>query len=237
VQEDIRFSFGKEIITVAVTYEERKALFIKVHPDKRITARAPSNRSREQVLTHLKKRAGWIVRQLDYFDRFQPLQPERQYVSGETHYYLGRQYRLRIREGQKAQVKLVGRFFLMSLPDPSDSLKAKQLMLKWHRDHARVLLQRRIDLFLNRFLMLGAKEPEVRFRRMEKRWGSCSPTGVIMLNTQLAKAPIHCIDYVVIHELCHLVHPHHDRNFYRLLRRVLPDWEKRKKRLESVTFL
>ncbi|MCP5054542.1 MAG: M48 family metallopeptidase [bacterium] len=232
----VQFSFGKELITVAVCYEERKALTIKVYPDKSVTARAPLNRTQDDVLRYLRKRAGWILRQRDYFDQFHPIQQERRYVSGETHYYLGRQYRLRIREGKKSQVKLVGRFFLMEIPDPTDSLKAKKMMLKWYSQHAKVLLQRRISLNLPPFLRLGANEPEVRFRRMKKRWGSCSPNGVVMLNTQLVKAPLQCIDYVVIHELCHLIHSHHNTSFYRLLGRVFPDWEKRKKRLETVAF-
>ena len=81
---------------------------------------------------------------------------------------------------------------------------------------------------------MGAAVPIVRFRRMKKRWGSCSNGGVIMLNTELAKAPIHCIDYVILHELSHLLFLNHDRKFFRLLGRLLPDWKKRKERLEKV---
>ena len=234
VKEEVQLSFGKMRIPVTVFFEERKRLSITVTPGKTVIARAPIGRSTEDVLHHLRKRTAWIVRQLDYFDQFHPLPAERRYVSGETHYYLGRQYRLRVRQGQKPQVKLVGRFFLMDIPGPPDSGRAKQLMLGWYTKHAGVLLQRRIDIYMERFLRLGGRVPETRFRRMKKRWGSCSAGGVILLNTELVKAPIHCIDYVIIHELCHLVHPHHDRGFYRLLRRILPDWEKRKERLEKV---
>lgn len=234
VKEEVQFSFGKTVISVTILYQDRKRLSITVNPDKTVIVKAPVDRSHEEVVLHLRKRGPWIIRQLDYFDQFHPLPVERQYVSGETHYYLGRQYRLRIREGKKPQVKLVGRFFLLGIPDPADSEKAKQLMLKWYSQHARALFQRRIDMYLQRFLQLGGRMPEIRFRRMKKRWGSCSPNGVLLLNTELVKAPIHCIDYVIIHELCHLVHPHHDKDFYRLLRRILPDWQKRKERLEKV---
>lgn len=234
VKKNLKISFGKMRIPVTVYYQERKRLSITVYPNKTVIAKVPLDRSGEDVLHHLQKRAAWIVRQLEYFDQFQPIPPERRYVSGETHYYLGRQYRLRIRQGKKSQVKLVGRFFLMEIPDPGDSRKAKKLMLKWYSQHARSLLQRRIDMYLQRFLQFGAPVPEIKFRRMKKRWGSCLPNDVILLNTELVKAPIHCVDYVIIHELCHLVHPHHDKAFYRLLERFLPDWEKRKERLEKV---
>ena len=232
--KEIELQYGSTTISVGISFARRKSLAITVHPDMRVTARVPVELSIDEVKHFLKKRAPWIVKQLNYFEQFQPLPPKRQYVSGETHYYLGRQYRLRIHCGEKANVRLIGRFFEMELPDPDDRDKAKRLMLNWYSAHAKKLLTRRLAIYLPIFMKMGASEPEVRFRRMKRRWGSCSSNGVIMLNTELVKAPIHCIDYVIIHELCHLLYPHHDRKFYRLLGRILPDWEKRKERLEKV---
>lgn len=116
MSERLEFTYGKQTITVLLSFHQRKSLNITVHPDQSVTARAPLDRSREEVLLYLQKRAGWIIRQQDYFDLFRPIQPERRYISGETHYYLGRQYRLKIKEGPKPQVKLIGRFFMMELP-------------------------------------------------------------------------------------------------------------------------
>jgi predicted metal-dependent hydrolase len=82
----------------------------------------------------------------------------------------------------------------------------------------------------------GVGEPEMRVRTMKRRWGSCTPSRRILLNRWLVLAPTYCVDYVVIHELCHVVHPHHGRDFYRLLDRVLPDWRRRKERLSRVQF-
>jgi predicted metal-dependent hydrolase len=230
----VDLSYGKQQFVVDVVTGDRKRLSITVHPDLRITAKAPVGYGLEIIRQRLKKRASWIARQLDYFKRFQPLPTTRKFVSGETHYYLGRQYRLRIRTGDKERVRLIGRFFEMELPDSDNREKTKVLMLDWYSAHAKNLLARRLAQFLPPFVRMGASKPEVRYRRMKKRWGSCSASGVIMFNTELVKAPIHCIDYVMIHELCHLLYPHHDRKFYRLLGRILPDWEKRKERLEKV---
>lgn len=227
-------SFGARQFVVDVVTGDRKRLSVTVHPDLRITAKAPAGYELEVIRQRLEKRASWIARQLDFFERFQPLPTERKFVSGETHYYLGRQYRLRIQPGEIARVRLIGRFFEMELPDTSNREKARALMLDWYSAHAKDLLSRRLAQYVPTFERMGAVVPEVRYRRMKKRWGSCSGKSVIMLNTELVKAPIHCIDYVIIHELCHLLYPHHDRKFYHLLGRILPDWEKRKERLEKV---
>ena len=231
---DICLTYGKRQLVVDVMTGDRKRLSVTVHPDLRITAKVPAGYEPEVIRQRLEKRASWIARQLDFFERFQPLPPECKFVSGETHYYLGRQYRLRVRPGKIARVRLLGRFFEMELPDTGNRKKARTLMLDWYLAHAKDLLSRRLAQYVPTFERMGAVVPEVRYRRMKKRWGSCSGKGVIMLNTELVKAPTHCIDYVIIHELCHLLYPHHDKKFYHLLGRILPDWEKRKERLEKV---
>ncbi|KPK90624.1 MAG: hypothetical protein AMJ88_15760 [Anaerolineae bacterium SM23_ 63] len=231
----VALSYGKQQFVVNVVTADRKRLSITVHPDLRITAKAPTGYEPEVIRQRLEKRASWIAKQLDFFKGFQPLPTPRKFISGETHYYLGRQYRLKIKIGEKARVRLIGRFFEMESPNPDDRKKARALMLDWYSTHAKNLLLKRLDQYLPIFAKKGAAKPEVRFRHMTKRWGSSSASGVIMLNTELVKAPSHCIDYVIIHELCHLLYPHHDKKFYRLLGRILPDWEKRKERLERVT--
>ncbi len=232
--ERVEISFGRRRFQAEIIWNDRKRLAITVHPDLRITAKAPAGYELEVIRRRLEKRASWIARQLDFFKQFQPLPTERKFVSGETHYYLGRQYRLRIRPGEIERGRLLGRFFEVELTDPNQREKAKALMLDWYSVHAGNLLERRFARYLPAFMNMGAAKPEVRYRRMKKRWGSCSGNGAIMLNPELVKAPIHCIDYVIIHELCHLLYPHHDRKFYHLLGRILPDWEKRKERLEKM---
>lgn len=232
--EEVEIGFGSRRLRVKIVWNERKRLSITVHPDLRITAKAPAGYELEVIRQRLEKRASWIARQLDFFERFQPLPTERKFVSGETHYYLGRQYRLRIRPGEIARVRLIGRFFEMELPDTNNREKARALMLDWYSAHAKDLLSKRLAQYVPTFESMGAVGPEVRYRRMKKRWGSCSGKGIIILNTDLVKAPILCIDYVIIHELCHMIYQRHDRKFYHLLGRILPDWKKRKERLEKV---
>lgn len=228
-------SYGKHEIPIEVYYEDRIQMAITVRPDMTVEARAPLGSTPERVQAKLDEKAGWMWRQLDHFETYQPLQPPRQYVGGETHLYLGRQYRLKIEQSEFERVRLIGKFFRVETKDPKATAAVKALMLDWYQRHAREVIQRRIENFLPDVERYGAERPAVKIRWMKKRWGSCTPTGMMTINTELVKAPIHCLDYVLMHELCHLVHPNHGPEFYRLLNILMPDWQKRKARLERVT--
>jgi predicted metal-dependent hydrolase len=173
----------------------------------------------------------WIRRQQAYFSRFLPKLPPRCYVSGETHRYLGRQYRLRVVEGPEESAKLRGKFIWVETARKADSGGVRRLVEGWYVFHAKVRFSRSLAECLARFHgRVGT--PQLRLRRMPKRWGSWTHRGVIYLNPELILAPPSCIDYVVTHELCHLAHGHHGPAFYGLLQRVMPDWVERKERLE-----
>ncbi len=228
----IDLPYGKERFNVEVQWGQRKHLCIYVHPDLRVVAKAPNSLNLDFVRKKVAGKASWIAKQINFFEQFQPIQPERKFVSGETHYYLGRQYKLKIKKSTKTHVKLIGRFFEVETPDISDNHKVRKLMQSWYTVHARELFQKRISQKLPVFLKLGAKEPTVQIRKMKRRWGSCSTDGVIKLNTELIKAPVHCIDYVIVHELCHLLCPNHDNHFYSLLSRNQANWKMLKRQLE-----
>ena len=230
----ITVSYSNLQIPITVWFEERNRLRITVQPDKSIVAKAPLDHSMEEVRAKLEKRAPWMIQQLEYFDQYHPILPDRQYISGETYYYLGRQYRLKVTAGSENDVKLIGKFFVLTTTRPENLERKQQILQDWYTRHARVFIQNRAMLFVDRLIELSAKTPEIKYRRMNKRWGSCTPSGVITFNTELIKAPTHCIDYVVLHELCHLVHEGHSAKFYHLLDILMPDWKKRKERLEKV---
>jgi len=228
------FDYGATQIAVNITFSQRKRLSITVHPNLQITAKAPDDIPQEQIKERLKKRGPWIARQLDYFEQYQPIMPPREYVGGETHYYLGRQYRLKLIQHAEQKVRLLGRFFEIYLPDTYNKQRVKSLLWQWYRDHLNKILDAFIKKHQKSFTKLGISKPDFHLRLMKKRWGSCSRKSTILFNPELVKAPGHCIEYVVVHELCHLVHPHHNPKFYNLLTYILPDWESRKKRLEKV---
>jgi predicted metal-dependent hydrolase len=233
--ETYTITYGQQIIKFIIRFSPRKRLIISVHPDLSVTVDAPDDRSITEVIAIVKRRAGWIARQRDFFERFKPEQPERRYVGGETHIYLGRQYRLKLIEDKSECVKLIRGYFLVQVRQTHDPAHVKRILDKWYADHSRSALLARVSRCADLVRKYDIPLPtSVQFRRMVRRWGSCGKNGGIVLNTELAKASVYCVDYVIIHELCHLKYPNHGKAFYKLLEMCLPDWERRKQKLESI---
>lgn len=224
--------YGKEKIFFAVVYTDRKTMEISVQPDRRVIVKAPIGTLLDTVRKRVTKRARWITKQINYFSQFEPSTPARRYIGGETHLFLGRQYRLKIKKHEVDTVKLKGPYFLVSTPEPDDGLRIKGLLDNWYKEHARKIFSQRLDKCFQSSKKLGVPFPEIRLRKMVKRWGSCSGSGDILLNTSLVRAPIYCIDYVIMHELCHLKVHAHNIAYFKLISKYMPDWEKRKARLE-----
>ncbi len=244
--ESYFITFGKESIPFTIAFSARRGLKISVQPDRHVVVSAPAGKAVEEVIARVRRRASWIVRQREYFERFSPLQAPRQYVSGETHRYLGRQLRLKIVSDGEESVKLLGKFLVVRVAQPGDKTSVRHLVEGWFKEHGRKVIQGRLEKCYEQIQKTGVLSQvdpasgkwtarAVRFQKMEKRWGSCSRKGTIVLNTELAKASVPCIDYVLFHELCHLKFPHHGKEFYGLLARFVPDWRQWKERLEMST--
>jgi predicted metal-dependent hydrolase len=224
--------FGGERIEFRLRRTNRRTLAITVQPDLGVLVTAPKKAAMATVLGKVRKRAGWIRRQQRFFREFLPQTPPRRYVSGETHRYLGRQYRLKVVKAEESSVKLLGRFIWVHAPNKHDRVRVRKLVEAWYLAHAKDRFARSVAESSARLGTRLASPPRMQLRRMPKRWGSWTRRGGVWLNPELVKAPGSCIDYVVTHELCHLVHGHHGPAFYALLSRAMPDWEQRKRRLE-----
>jgi predicted metal-dependent hydrolase len=224
--------FGGERIEFLLRRSNRRTLAITVQPDLGVLVTAPRKAALDTVLGKVRKRAGWIRRQQRFFRELLPQTPPGRYVSGETHRYLGRQYRLKVVEAGESSVKLAGRFIWVHTPKKGDTARVRKLVEAWYLAHAKKRFARSLAEGVVRLGTRLASPPRMLLRRMPKRWGSWTRRGVIYLNPELIRAPGSCVDYVVTHELCHLVHGHHGPTFYALLSRAMPDWEQRKRRLE-----
>jgi len=223
--------YGGKSIPFHLTYASRKSLEIAVHPDGAVAVKAPLGTNESVIERRVRKRARWIDRQILYFAQFEPRTPRRRFVGGESHLYLGRKYRLKIRPSDTDGVSLRRGFFHIAAADGRPEHIAA-LLEKWYRRRAEVYFPRALDKCWQSFRNKGISKPALKIRRMKTRWGSLSGNGVMTLNLELIKAPGECIEYVILHELCHLPHPHHGAAFYKLLELSLPDWTKRKRKLE-----
>jgi predicted metal-dependent hydrolase len=229
-----QLQYGTTVIRYHLTYGERKTLGISVLPDLSVEVKAPLETTFEDVEARVRQRAGWILRQQRELERYLPRIPARQYVSGETHRYLGRQYRLKVVEAEREWVKLSRGYLQVSTANKRDTIRVRELLEEWYSRQARRVFHERLDAVYPRVQRLGIPYPELVIRRLQARWGSCSPSGAITLNLTLIQTPKACIDYVILHELCHLKENNHSRAFYQLLDYVLPDWQSRKEKLNQV---
>jgi predicted metal-dependent hydrolase len=226
-----KIQFGSREIAFELEFQKRKSLRITVHPDRLVTVKAPVDASIDKVKEKIRKRAPWILKQQSFFLSFEPKTPPRRYISGETHLYLGRQYRLKIIPSEEEKVKMMRGYIEVHTNEKS---RAKPLLRDWYRSHAEAKFHEYAQPWIVRFKKYGVEPSSVVLKWMEKRWGSCTPKDKIILNTELIKAPKGCIEYVIVHELCHLAHHNHGKAFFELQTKEMPDWEKWKERLERV---
>lgn len=226
-------AYGTQRIEYKVCYRQRKTLAIHVYPDSKVKVVAPVGATKEAIQRKVQKRARWIVQQQQYFERIRPSTQALTYTSGETHRYLGRSYRLKVQASTLNNVKLKGRYFVINTTQKTPEA-VRQLLDDWYRAHALLKFEERLARCYVPMKREGIPYPSLALRRMSKRWGSCTPEGKILLNPALIKAPVYCIDYVLVHELCHLKHHNHSSAFYHLKSKYMPDWEERKRRLEGI---
>lgn len=221
--------FGSKQIDFSVVYSDRKTLGITVTPDLIVIVKAPSDSSIDKIKEKLRKKAPWIIRQQSFFLSFYPKTTARKFISGETHLYLGKQYRLKIEQSDIETVKLKGGFLKVS---STDNMKVEQMVNNWYLQQAKTKFRSIAQPLIDKFKKYKVEPSSIELRQMQTRWGSCTPKGKIILNPELIKAPKGCIEYVIIHELCHLIHHDHTQKFIDLQSKEMPNWEKWKSKLE-----
>lgn len=213
---------------VKIVRKDVKNITLKVGPNGEAILTAPKAASDEHIKFIIEKRAKWIAQKRAFFTSFKT--PEKEYVSGEDFKYLGRSYRLKVVQSKQECVKLQRGYLELFVQDKSDIKRKGNLIYEWYYEKATLYFFNILQEF-NKIVKQDIKS--VKIRQMKTRWGSCNPyKSYINLNIELIKKPKACIEYVVFHELVHLVHPSHSKQFYDYLFLYMSDWEKRKKILE-----
>jgi predicted metal-dependent hydrolase len=231
--------YGNDETTCNVAYIPDLSGKIRIHvrPDGRVDVEAPAGSDDARIHAALYKRARWIFRHIEASREARAYALPRTYVSGETHFYLGRRYQLKVIETrrQPSAVKLIGARIEVVAPR-ADPTAIRRRLHAWYRLRAADYFKRRLFEVAGRLDWIEAV-PDLKLVRMESQWGSCSPTGNININPWLIRAPRHCIDYVLTHELCHLKEHNHSRSFYVLLDRYCPNWQTTKSELDRLAEL
>ena len=225
------FDYGTYSYEYYVEFGERKSLSLIVRPDLRIIVRAPKDATLSEIELFLTKKWRWLDKCLDEFNKYYKKSYQRQYVAGESHYYLGRQYMLLVDKSTNDMVKLErGKLRIYTTKSETNSEYNKQLLEGWFERRRNVIFKQEYTRALKLFDY--KKMPQLRARSMSKRWGSYTADNKVSLNPKLIQAPREAIFYVCIHELCHVTNKKHDEAFYKEVEKRMPNWREVKERLE-----
>jgi predicted metal-dependent hydrolase len=231
-----RIAYGDEVIAFSLRRQQSRTVTrvaIHVEPDARVLVDAPDTAPLPDVLAAVKKRARWISQHLHAIrTRLAHVLP-REYVSGELLLYLGRRYSLKVvvEPAESIETRLRGALIEVTVPEHEPNA-IRSALLTWYRQRAREIIAQRLPVIAEP-LQWVHELPPYRLQFMKRQWGSCSPSGRITLNPCLVSAPREAIDYVLLHELCHLKHHNHSRAFYSMMDRFMPHWHKIKESLDG----
>lgn len=229
--ERYTIEYANKMIDFVVKRKKVKNVNLHVKPDMSIEVTANERVPIEFITDFVKSKGSWILKHVGNFKDVQSIkQSEREYVSGESFKYLGKQYRLRVQEALEEEVvKYFRGFIYLYVKDTNNFNKKAKLMDEWYRDRAKIIFNESLEKMYPLIQKYGVEKPNIDVRLMKARWGSALiDNNTILLNSELIKAPKYCIDYVVLHELIHFKYNNHSEKFYQMLFTLMPDWEKRK---------
>jgi predicted metal-dependent hydrolase len=220
-------------LAIQIVRKDIKNLHLGVYPPHgRVRVAAPLRVSDNAVRLAVISKLGWIKRQRARFDA-QPRQSEREMVSGESHYFLGRRYRLRFIQSHgpaKVVVRGPGTLELHARAGLTAGQR-ERVLLRWYRERLKEMIPPLIGKWQN---TVGLRAKEWAIRKKKTKWGACNAeVGRIWLNLELAKKPVQCLEYIVVHELVHLLERRHNENFSALMSEFLPQWKSRRAELNA----
>jgi hypothetical protein len=227
------FVFGSLVYNYDLVVQDRKTISLTVRPDLEIILKCPHDAENERVEGFLRKKWFWLEKQLSFFKKYQRKTYQKEYVSGEGFLYLGKQYKLVVKRSNEDKVSMTkGLLMVGTTRSVLDGKYTKRLLGEWYDKKINQTFHDRYKQMKLRFEYKAM--PKLAIREMQKRWGSFLGKDTIILNPKLIHTSRDCIDYVIVHELCHMRHKNHDKTFYKFLKKQYPKWKKIKDRLETI---
>lgn len=228
----IKVQFGTKELEFYVEYKNRKTIGISVEPPNTIIVAAPLNTSEEEIKKVVKSKGTWIVQKLYSFKNMEHIKINREFINGESFMYLGRNYSLQIHIDTLQKIPSVKLFrgkFNVIVNEKSD-VTIKEAMEAWYRDKTEEQINKRMKYYQKFF----KKEPTaIRIKEQKKRWGSCTANDELLFNWRCTMAKTNALDYIIVHEMCHMYHKNHSQEYWDLLSSIIPDYEVRKNWLKN----
>lgn len=237
--EQLPFSLaGEDLFVVLKWSDRRKTIQISIDRQQQIIVHAPRQIPLKQIQNLLLERTDWLIKNRQKVQARIPEKFVPQWINGEIHYYLGEGFPLNIRQGDRLHCDLEQNAFQICVGQIEDTRKIQFLMRHWYQRQAKILFRERLDYWqaqTERLLKLDQAKIPLRIKTMKTRWGSCSSLGRINLNLQLIQMPLDCLDYVIVHELCHFQEMNHSKRFWSLVAQCFPNWQHSKTLLKETS--
>lgn len=214
-------------IDFRLEYRKRKSLSIRIDPTGNILVIAPKGLSQGRIEELLKSKSKWILNKLDEIEEIGYKDVPKEFVDGELFMYLGENYPLEIEvfDGVENPEIVIFQGKIHIKTPRNDTELLKNAMERWYREMCFIMINQRVDYYKE---IIGKEPNNIRVKEQKKRWGSCTSRGDILLNWRCIMAPLEIIDYIVVHEMCHLVYMNHSKVFWALVESILPDYKKRR---------
>lgn len=228
----LSFEYNQKKIDFDVELRKRKTLSIEIKPPGIIRVIAPYRANKDKILEIVKSKGKWITDKLIVAERMEYILPEKEFINGEGFLYLGKCYPLHFIHDdsiKKTEVSFSNEEFSIET-NTQDREIIKAAMETWYRKQGLKVVLERVEYYKS---FVNRQPKSVKVKEQKRRWGSCTSRGDIYLNWRCIMAPIELIDYIVVHEMCHLIQLNHSSDFWKEVKRVLPDYEKRKEILRN----
>jgi predicted metal-dependent hydrolase len=220
-------------IEFKVIYSRRRTLGISVLPDSSVIVRVPFRTSDKTITRIVREKASWIIKHRDSYNKLGQNKIKRLYVNGETHLFRGNESVLKIEKSKKPYCRFYDGIIGIGLDKTDDSAAIKRLIYMGYKTEAQIVFPILFNTAIQKYQSENFAPSGLIIRSMKRRWGSCSNRGVVTLSTELIKLPDHYIEYVIVHELCHLKHHNHSAIYYTLLTELYPEWKIVRKELRK----
>ena len=222
------------------TRKSVKNVNLRIKPEGEVLVSANNSVSTDFIDAFIEKKQRYIFSVLSRYEEkkklFQAV-PKR-YVSGESYDLLGKSLRLKVEANKEENVYTDGVYIFLKVKDKDDFRHKEIMMSKWLKQYQTTVFEELLQKKYLLFEKYGVTYPTLKIRNMTSRWGSCQPKkGIITLNSKLIEAPRNCIEYVILHELVHFIHPNHSRQFWDFVAMMMPDWKERKEALEKTIYI